>query len=58
LKRVGNLGAFLLFIAGVFFLVMGIPSTDFVLIAIAFALMVAAFLLIYEFNLNLFKWTK
>ncbi|WP_171402594.1 hypothetical protein [Acinetobacter haemolyticus] len=47
-----------LFIAGVFFLVMGIPSTDFVLIAIAIALMVAAFLLIYEFNLNLFKWTK
>ncbi|WP_171456353.1 hypothetical protein [Acinetobacter haemolyticus] len=56
MKRVGNLGACLLFIAGVFFLVMGIPSTDFVLIAIA--LMVAAFLLIYEFNLNLFKWTK
>ncbi|ENW96237.1 hypothetical protein F903_02007 [Acinetobacter sp. NIPH 298] len=58
LKKVGNLSVCLLFITSIFFLIRGAPSIDIVLITISLALMMAAYLLASEFNLNLLKWTK
>ncbi|MCH7336845.1 hypothetical protein [Acinetobacter sp. NIPH 2699] len=59
LKKVGNFTVCLLFIASMFFLIRGAaPSIDIVLIAISLALLIAAYLLASEFNLNLLKWTK